>query len=589
MAKPGRRQRSRERGSKPVAPSVPPAQPVVRSVAQAAAGSNGPNLQARRSTVWLLLLGLCALLFFAYLRVLNAEFLRWDDQYYVVENPLLKDPEGLSKIWDPFARATQQYYPLTFSSYWLEYQLWGLDARGYHAVNVLLHGINVLLLVAFLRELGLSAGSSAFGAGLFALHPVQVASVAWIAERKNVLAGAFVLISLLAFTRFLKHSRVRAFVLSWVAFLLAMLSKTQVAALPLALFTLGLVLQPGSGGGGRPGGAITLRGAAALGASLLPFFAVAAALSLLTIAYEVKEWTPEFPLLDRLLIAANALGFYVRTILMPIGLSPIYPQWQLDRAAFSWWLAPLLFVVLGALAWQYRSRIPLLCLWGCGFFLFLLLPVLGLRTFNFFTYSFVADHFVYFSMIGVSVAVARAWDLLPAETPPTDKAFGRVRHRLWGGFAGTVLVVLALLTQLETRHWRDNLSFWLRVRERDPRGFLALYNLGNHFRERGEWAQAAEYYASASAIRPRADYAFRRYVDAVRRAEGALAAVEACDKRLAAQPGFPAAYLERGISLEHLGQVAEASEAYREALRLSPRGSPIAFEAQQALQRLASQ
>lgn len=520
-------------------------------------------------------LGLLLLLtLLAYHRTFTAGFLRWDDQFYVTENPLLSTADGLRKIWDVRARATQQYYPLTFSSFWLEYRLWGFDARGYHAVNVVLHLINTALVAGVLRALGLSPVATLFGAGVFALHPAQVASVAWIAERKNVLAGVFCFLCLRAFCRHLARSTLASYTASWFAFVAALLAKTQVVGLPLSLFTL-TWLGVGKQEARRPG---TLANVVEVGLLLLPFVVVALLLAVVTVGYEQAAWTPAFSFVERLLVSTNALVFYLRTVLWPVGLSPIYPQWQIDPAQPGWWFAPVLVAALFAGAAWWREQIPGLVWWGTAHFLVMLLPVVGIVSFNFFTYSFVADHFLYFSLLGAAAALGALVDV-------ARKLSGAGTR--WLALAG-LLLGLAGLSYRETFHWQDNLTFWLRVQQRDPNGFLGAYNLGNHYRQTGEWELAARWYERAAAIRPRADYAFRRYAEAVRRARGPEAALAVSDGKLRSLPNFPAALVEKGIALEELGKVEEAREAYKRALALSQAGSALQREAAARLGSLAT-
>ncbi len=570
----GKRRRGRE---KPVGP------PGVQAKARAtvvtgmpgAESSSPPPASLAETTLWLA--PLLVLTLVAFVRVLGADFLRWDDQYYVTANPLLRDGAGLFKIWDPSARATQQYYPLTFSSFWLEYRLWGLDARAYHATNLCLHLINAGLAFALLRGLGVSLPGAALGAGIFALHPVQVASVAWVAERKNVLGALFLLLSLCAFVRCCARDSALAYGASFASFVLALLAKTQVVGLPLAL-----LLYPGApeaSQGASPGH--TRRGQRlALG---LPFLAVAALAAWLTLGYERKEWTPEFSPVERFLIATNALAFYLRTIAWPAALAPIYPRWEPDAASLSWWIAPFALLVLAGAALVWARRIPVLATWGLLLFVTFLVPVSGLQSFNFLTYSFVADHFLYFSMIGIGIAAGAAWDRMvrfAGKRLSALPANGRP-------FVFTPLLVLTFLSHLETGHWKDNERFWLRVQARDPQGFLAPYNLGLHYRELGQWDRAVDFFERASSLRPRADYAFRRYAEALRQARGASAALEACERKLAKQPEFAAAHLERAIALEALGRSEEAAASYRMAMRLLPRGSAAAREAEEGWRRTA--
>ena len=182
----------------------------------------------------LLLIAIVALTVASYGPAITAGFI-WDDDDYVTENPLLHDSDGLRRIWT--TTETPQYYPLVFTTFWVEHHLWGINPVGYHLVNILLHALNAFLLGQILWTLGLRGAW--WVALLFAVHPVHVESVAWITERKNVLSALFYLLAFLAYLDFARSGRRRFYVLALLAFLAAMLSKTVAASFP---FVLGLAL-----------------------------------------------------------------------------------------------------------------------------------------------------------------------------------------------------------------------------------------------------------------------------------------------------------------------------------------------------------
>ncbi|HUI07690.1 MAG TPA: hypothetical protein VL486_11875 [Verrucomicrobiae bacterium] len=244
-----------------------------------------------KNRCWLLATALVVLVLVAYLPALRGGFL-WDDNAYVTENQALRTPNGLGEIWFK-PGTTPQYYPLVFTSFWLEYRLWRLQPFGYHLVNVLLHAANAVLLWRVLRRLEIAGAW--WAAAIFALHPVMVESVAWVTERKNVLSCLFYLLAALAYFRFrplTNGSVVRArdwrfYPLSLAFFLCALLSKTVTCSLPAVLV---LLLW-------WKGGRIEKRDARALA----PLFGLGAALGLMTVWWEERlvgaggaEWTLSF-------------------------------------------------------------------------------------------------------------------------------------------------------------------------------------------------------------------------------------------------------------------------------------------------------
>ncbi len=493
-----------------------------------------------------------------YLPVTTGDFVRWDDQFYVEENALLQDTAGLAKIWNPISREAPQFYPLLFTSYWIEYRLWGLNAAGYHIVNVALHLANTALVAALFRAMGTNPWVALGGAALFALHPVQVASVAWIAERKNTLSGLFYLLSFLLYLRHRKRGDRRSYLLCLAAFTAALLSKTQTATLPISLVLADLALQQI--------GRVKRIPFAQLVARLTPMLALCALSGIVTVYFEQEAHTPRFAAVERVLIAANAAWFYAGSFFLPIHLSPIYRSWQIQPAQPAWWIAVVAWMAAAAaLAFGWK-RIDPLVRWSLAQFYIVLLPVLGFISFNFQVYSFVADHFMYLACIGGGLGMA-----LLAEQAVLRFGGDMQTRRVLTASACAVLAVCAAQTFTETTHWRNNRTFWTRVRERDPGGFLGPFNLGNHYRLLGDWKHAVGYYREAAAARPHVDYPFRRYIEALRNSEGPQAALTVCNEKLRLNPNFAPAYLERAKSYEALGRSEEANRDYERLRRLENR------------------
>ena len=339
--------------------------------------------------VWAALITLLAVTALAYRPTLSADFIRFDDQYYVVENDRLRTVEGLRKIWTPWAteRGTQ-YYPLLVSSFWVEYHLWGLDARGYHTTNLILHLVNALLVFFLARAFGTSRRVPFAVAGIFALHPVQVESVAWVTERKNVLSGFFYLLSFLGYVHHRRVGSWTAYAGCLVAFVAALLSKTQTVTLPVSLLLADWALQQT--------GRLPRLGIVGLGLRIGPLLALGLGAVTFTIQSEGRHITPpEFSAIERVLIAANAAAFYVRLFLAPIHLAPMYPQWKLSADGTVWWIATVVWPFILALLFRFRRALGSLPLWGIAHFYVSLAPVLGFVSFNYLIYSFVADHFLY--------------------------------------------------------------------------------------------------------------------------------------------------------------------------------------------------
>jgi len=303
----------------------------------------------------------------------------------------------------------------------------------------------------------------------------------------------------------------------------------------------------------------------------VPFVVLGALAGGVTWWAEQEPWTRDLPVLERVLTAANAAWFYAATFVAPVRLSPVYAEWSVARAEWRWLVGVLAWPLVVGLLLAVRRHVVALTWWGAAQFYIVLLPVLGFVSFNFLTYSAVADHFMYLAVFGGAVAVAAQAEQWVAA------------HLTWrrpvAALACAVVVLCAVQTYREAGHWRTNETFWLHVRDRDPGGFLAHFNLGKHYARVGDWSRAEAWFAQAAAIRPQVAYPFRQYVQAVLNARGVEAAIAACDAKLAVMPRFSAAFLERGMARERLGQRDEALADYLRAQHAARPGPPLWNEA----------
>ena len=406
-----------------------------------------------RQRLGLILAGILCLTIAAYAPVYRAGYV-WDDDSWLTGNPTVKDPHGLPAIWTSVPR--MQYYPLTFTAFWLEHRAFGLEPFGYHLVNVLLHALNACLVALLLRSLRVPG---AFWVGaLFAVHPVHVESVAWITELKNVLSGCFALAAALAYVRFL-HDRARAaYLAALVLFACALLSKTATATLPLALAAVSLWRHwPPRKNELSP---------------LLPFVVLATVLASITIVLEKKMVAvvrPDFDLssLERVLVACRALLFYPSKLVIPYPLMFNYPRFEV--AAVVGGLLPVVAVALIvaglAALWQRGRRGVAVALLVYAVTIF---PALGFIDVYAFRFSFVADHFQYLASIGILALLPQSGAWLLA----------RVGAGKAARFAGAaVLVMLAALTWNQSRAYKDEATLWRDTLAKNPDSWIAHHNL----------------------------------------------------------------------------------------------------------------
>ncbi len=479
----------------------------------------------------------------------------WDDDQYVTHNPLLAAPDGLSRIWFS-TDSPSQYFPLVYTNFRAQHALWGLDARGYHWLNIVLHAINALLAWRLLRRLDIPGAW--IGAALFALHPLQVESVAWISELKNVQSLFFCLLAVLAWLRFIKREdRGRwwfyAFALACHA--LALFSKTTACTLPAALVLILWIHR-------RP---IT----PSRWLQIAPFVLLGLAMGLVSIWWERHQQGTVgaeffYGPADRVLIAARALCFYFGKLLWPENLTFIYPLWTIDArspAAWAW------FLPLGALAaavFALRRRLGRGPEAALVFFAATLLPLLGFFMLYTFRYTFVADHYVYVALLGPAALAGAACARLAPRLRAAHAALPAV-------LCGALLLGLATLSWRQSRQYHDLRTLWETTIARSPTTFMAHNNLGALELREGRTDAAVSCFEQALALKPDHPSALANLANA-RLAHGRPADALALFRRVTElAPADAKAWSDLGQALETTGSPAEAATHYRRALELDPK------------------
>ncbi len=510
---------------------------------------------------WLAAAVLVALVAFVYAPTLGNGFI-WDDDLYVQNNVLLRTPGGLHDAWFRLD-AFPQYYPLVQTSFWAEYQLWGLDPRGYHATNLALHALATVLLWRLLARLAVPGAWLA--AALFGVHPVHVESVAWITERKNVLSLVFALGSMLAYLRVApagepvgpRPARGWWYLLSLSCYVAALFSKTVTASVPAVLLVIAWWRR----------GRIAWRDCA----RLAPFFAVGLALASVTVRMERThvgaqgaEWQLSF--VERVLIAGRAAWFYAGKLFWPHPLVFFYPRWTIDAHQAWQYAFPAAVAALVAVLWIARRRIGRGPLAALLIFLGVLTPALGFFDVYPFRYSFVADHFQYHASIAV-IALATAAGTLAAR---------RVDARATAIVAVGVVAALAWTARALVPHYRDLPALYESVIRTNPASWTAHNNLGKYLQGKARYDEALVHFEEAVRLAPR--YArIRNNLGSTLSSLGRLDDAEAELRRAFAADGEPTdradtrVYL--GVVLIKQNRFAEAADHLRAALEFRP-GDP---------------
>jgi Tfp pilus assembly protein PilF len=511
-----------------------------------------------------LALGFAALVlltFIAYLPVLQGGFI-WDDEVYVTQNALVRTWEGLGRIWFQ-PQASLQYYPLTFTTFWLEYRLFGVQPLGYHVVNVLLQGVNAGLLWLVLRRLALPAAW--ITAAVFALHPVHVESVAWIAELKNLQSGLFYLLALLVYLglvvpdapdgdRFRISARTR-YALAFVAFLGALASKTVTSTFPAAVLVLLWWKR------GRVTGADLAR--------LVPFVLVGTAAATTTSWFEVHrvhaqgaEWA--LSPAERILVAGRAWWFYVAKVLLPVRLTFIYPRWTIDPGQWWQWLFPLAAAAVLGLLWALRVRLGRAPLAAMLYFTITVAPALGFVNVYPMRYSFVADHFQYLASVGVIALVIGVVVALGTRLAAT-RALVLVRT-----VSAALLLVLGIAVWRQATVYRTLETLWRDTLAKNPSAWMAHDNLGLLLFDQGKLDEAAEHFRETLRLQPGFTEALYNLGN-VALARGRLdEARDLYERTLRAQPRLAEAHNNLGNVYLYQGRIAQSIEQYEQALALTP-------------------
>ena len=519
-----------------------------------------------RALAWLgAAAALAAWTIFAYWPAWHGGFI-WDDDRYVTHNYLLIAPDGLRRIWFSLD-APSQYFPLAYTVLRIERSLWDLNPVGYHWVNILLHLGNALLVWCILARLKVPGAWLA--AAIFALHPVQVESVGWISELKNVLMGFFFLLTLLTWIEYVdathKHRRI-LYVAALVFYLLALSAKATACTLPAALLLVLWLKQ-------RPIGRRALL-------EIIPFVVLALGIGLVAVWWEKYHQGTRMLVslgpVERLLIASRAVWFYLGKIFWPAKLTFIYPQWRIDPTnpiAYLWPIAVAVAVVLIFYGRRFFGRsVEVAAL----FFVMTLGPLLGFVMLYTFRYTFVADHYQYLASIG-PIALASAGLV-------TLSRLSRTLQRLVGGTSFAILIGLGLLTWQQSATYRDAETLWRTTIAKNPGCWMAYNNLGVVQFEKGNVEDAIEKYQQSLGLHPDYPEAHYNLGSALLQNGYADEAIRHCEEALKIQPNEPDAHIVLGNAFMAKQDVDRAIAHYEQALTLRPEDSNAHYNLGIALQ-----
>ncbi len=505
----------------------------------------------KSSVIGLKALGIFLLTFWCYRHVLNAGFI-WDDDKHVTKNGQLESVHGLSQIWFSLG-AVQQYYPLTYSAFWLEHHAWGNRPRGYHFTNILFHALNAILLGFILIGLGIHWPWVC--ALLFAIHPMNVESVAWISELKNTLSTFFYLMAALQYLAFLSPKRAQDrrihYGLAFAFFVAALLSKTTACSLPAVLLIILWWKRP------------SLQAKDVT--PLVPFFSVGILLAGVTVVVEKKILGAEgalwhHSLAEHVIIAARAVEFYAVKFIWPHPLSFIYPQWDIHASDPALYLFPVSLAAILAMLIVFRKSIGRGALAGFSCFLVILFPALGFFNLYPMRYSYIADHFAYVALIAlIGLTVEGFYWIEQSALFP---------KKIWLATLSTWVILLCILAAKQTMIYLRPESLWRHTLALNPRSAMALNNLGLELMNQNRFQEARAQFLHTLEIDPRSVEATANLAFLGERQHQPDEAIARYRQSIALDPQRPDLHGRLGSYLLEIGHIPEAIEELEQTLAI---------------------
>jgi tetratricopeptide (TPR) repeat protein len=539
-----------------------------------------PSKTQSRCTIAGIIIVLLAIVWVVFAQIRHYDFVNFDDDLYVYNNTIVKHgltlPGAKWAFTDSHAR---NWHPLTTISHMIDCQLYGLNAGRHHLTNVGLHSAGVVLLFLVLLQITNAIWRSALVAALFAIHPQHVESVAWIAERKDVLSGVFFMLTLIAYVHYARRPSVMRYVAMSILFICGLISKIMLVTLPFILllldyWPLGRFAQPMSKESKAPSQHWWDRQSPArrLFIEKTPLLAFSAAAGVVTFLIQVYAGTLSDPLPLPWRIG-NALVSYITYIwqmIWPAGLAALYPHPENQLPFWKVTFALVALLAVTAVAILRRRKNPYLFV-GWFWYLVMLIPVIGIIQVG---AQGWADRYTYLPHIGLYIAVI--W--LGADL------ISRVPYRRPIAIAIAVLVLGAYISiaRLQASYWKGSESLWTRALDVTAGNHLAHNNLGTVFNDRGQLDQALQHYEAA--LESRARYRTFRHdfwlalyhanIASVLRQKGKLdEAIMHCREALELQPNYGIALSNLADALSAKGQIDDAIALYRKALEIY-RGDP---------------
>jgi tetratricopeptide (TPR) repeat protein len=493
-----------------------------------------------------------------YGQTLGFPFVNWDDPLYVTQNQRVQ--AGFSKEGIEWAFSETNlinWHPLTWMSHMLDCQLYGLDPRGHHATNVILHALNTLLLFVLFTSLTRAPWRSAVVALLFSIHPLHVESVAWVSERKDLLSTLLGLLSTWAYVAYARRGGINRYLLAALLLCLALMSKAMVVTLPFVFLLLDYwPLRR----------AFSIR----LLTEKIPLFLLSVAASAVTFIVQheagLMETEGPLPIVARLANALVSYAIYIGKTLWPSGLAMFYPHPYIPESGgvplAAWQIVGSAAVLIAISALVIHLRDRRWTVFGWCWFLGTLVPVIGIVQVG---HQAMSDRYMYLPSVGLFVMVA--WG--GAEIIESLRSrFGHTYAVV--GVVAAALVALTAATWLQTRHWRSSLALFEHAIEVVPRNPTIRYNVANRLRDRGEIDAAIAHYRLALEATPDSSQLNVNLANVLRRQGKVEEALVLYERAVEADPDNVLAHTNLGSAYRSLGRFDDAERHYRIALQAGP-------------------
>jgi len=492
--------------------------------------------------------------------VQNHEFVNFDDLKYITENPHVR--YGLTSeavTWAFTATHVSNWHPLTWLSHMLDCHLYGLNPKGHHFNNLLFHIANTLLLFLILNRMTGALWRSSFVAALFALHPLHVESVAWIAERKDVLSTFFWMLTMWAYVRYVERPGLNSYLLSLLFFAMGLMAKPMLVTLPFVLLLLDYWplgrIQFGKSGDGKERWL-----ALHLVREKLPFFFLAAISSVVTFSVQQTSGSVVsfIPLKARIANALLSYVGYITKMIWPHHLAVFYPHLVNDLPLWQAVGSGLLLIIISILVIRV-VRLHAYLTVGWLWYLGTLVPVIGLVQVG---TQAMADRYTYVPLIGLFIIIAWGLSCLVARW--------RYHKIVLAISAVLILSSLSVCTLVQLQYWKNGITLFERALEVTSNNFVAHNNLGNALGRQRRFGEAVQHFLEALRIRPGYAHALNNLAATLAHQGKFEEAIVHYTEALRIRPEFEEAHINLGIALTHQGRFEDAIKHYQEALRIKP-------------------